>query len=151
MKGLGTSHLPGWRDRLDLHPAREDPEDPERLGDVHTAAGDRRQVDPTGPGMWQLELAVRSHVAQPKTEPGYVGTNVLTPLSGSLRWRLLKLLYGGLDVSAIGLHGLHIQPPFSNQAIAHDEDRDPTHREKRPVHVVTVPVPLAPFDLSVHR
>ena len=67
------------------------------------------------------------------------------------RWRPVELLNGSLDVPAIGLHGLHVQAPISDQAVAHDEDRDPTHREGRPVNVVTVSVPLAPLDFSVHR
>jgi hypothetical protein len=61
------------------------------------------------------------------------------------------LLDGNLDAAATSLHGFHVQAPFGDQALAHDEDRDPTHGEWRSVHVVTAPVPLAPLKVAVHR
>src|SRR4051794_25462919 len=65
--------------------------------------------------------------------------------------RLVQLLHGRFDVSAAGLDRLHVQTPSGDHAVAHDEDRDSTHHERRSVQVVTVPVPFAPLGVSVHR
>lgn len=97
----------------------------------------------------------RTHRAHPRPVRGVAGT---VAIDGVVRRpsvrrpgrRLVQLLHGSLDATAFGLHGLHVQPPFGDQAVAYDEDRDPPHREVRPVHVVTVPVPLAPLDVSFH-
>jgi hypothetical protein len=43
---------------------------------------------------------------------------------------LVQLLDSIIDVPATDLDGLHVQARLGDQAVTHDQDRDPAHRER---------------------
>jgi hypothetical protein len=49
---------------------------------------------------------------------------------GNLTRGLVQLLDSNVDVATAHFDGLHVQTPLDDQAVTHDKDRDPAHRER---------------------